>query len=125
MMKKWIGVLLILAMTFCFSACMDDGNTDDGADNENYVNYEFRSEKLLDQHYHKHGIEMGFDSAEAYEKAASDVVNNPDALYKTEQEDGDGVYYVEDTNEFVILSGDGYIRTYFLPNAGKAYYDRQ
>jgi pyocin large subunit-like protein len=68
---------------------------------------------------------MGFDSRESYEKAASDVINNPKALHKTEAEDGDYVYYVEETNEFVVLSKDGYIRTYFLPSGGKKYYDRQ
>ena len=68
---------------------------------------------------------MGFSSAEAYQKAACAVVNNPDALHKQEAEDGDDVYYVESTNEFVVVSKDGYIRTYFLPSGGKAYYDRQ
>ena len=87
--------------------------------------YRFRNYKLLDQHYEKHGIEMGFASREDYEKAASDVINNPKALHKTESEDGDYVYYVEETNEFVVLSQDGYIRTYFLPSQGKKYYDRQ
>ena len=38
---------------------------------------------------------------------------------------GDDVYYVEDTNEFVVLSRDGYIRTYFNPDRGKAYFDKQ
>ena len=90
-----------------------------------YVEYHFRNSRYLNEHYEKHGKEMGFANAKAYEKAASDVINNPDALHKTEKEDGDFVYYVEATNEFVILSPDGYIRTYFLPNAGKKYYDRQ
>ncbi len=85
----------------------------------------FRSKKLLDQHYEKHGIEMGFASAKEYEAAAAAVVSNPNALHKTEKEDGDDVYYVEASNEFVIVSQDGYIRTYFLPNAGLAYYERQ
>lgn len=95
------------------------------SEDDGYVEYYFRNQKLLNQHYEKHGIEMGFDSAESYEKAASDVINNPDALTKTEKEDGDFVYYVEATNEFVILSNDGYIRTYFLPDSGKKYYDKQ
>ena len=105
-----------------------DGN-EDNADNTSpdpdYISYHFRSDKLLTQHYEKHGIEMGFDSKESYEKAASDVINNPAALHKREAEDNDYVYYVEETNEFAVLSTDGYIRTYFLPSAGKAYYDRQ
>ena len=87
--------------------------------------YGFRNDKLLKDHYEKHGKEMGFGSAEDYEEAASDVVNNPNALHKTEKEDGDDVYYVEKTNEFVIVSTDGYIRTYFNPSGGINYYNRQ
>lgn len=87
--------------------------------------YYFRNDTLLTQHFEKHGIEMGFDSKESYEAAASKVVTNPDALHKIEAEDGDDVYYLEETNEFVIVSGDGYIRTYFLPSGGKKYFDKQ
>ena len=87
--------------------------------------YKFRNESLLNQHYEKHGVEMGFDSAKEYEAAASEVVNHPDALHKIEAEDGDDVYYLEATNEFVIVSGDGYLRTYFYPNDGIDYYNRQ
>ncbi len=94
-----------------------------------YVEYRFRNYKLLNQHFEKHGGEFrddfGYETAEEYEKGASDVINNPDALYKTEAEDGDGVYYLEATNEFVILSTDGYIRTYFRPNGGIDYFNRQ
>lgn len=87
--------------------------------------YYFRNAKLLGQHYEKHGIEMGFASEEEYEAAASDVINNPNALHKKEKEDNDEVYYVEETNEFAVLSADGYIRTYFYPSAGIKYYNRQ
>lgn len=87
--------------------------------------YRFRNKKLLDQHYEKHGREMGFASAADYEAAAAAVIANPNALTKTEAEDGDFVYYVESTNEFVILSTDGYIRTYFNPSSGIKYYNRQ
>jgi len=100
-------------------------DSDDGT----YVEYHFRSKKLLNQHFEKHGEEFaddfGYNSAAEYEKGASDVINNSSALHKTEAEDGDGVYYIEDTNEFVILSTDGYIRTYFRPNGGIDYYNRQ
>ncbi len=96
-----------------------------GSETAETISYTFRNKNALEGHYEKHGIEMGFDSAEEYEAAASAVVNNPEALHKTEAEDGDDVYYVEDTNEFVVVSTDGYIRTYFYPSAGKRYYDRQ
>lgn len=85
----------------------------------------FRNAKMLDEHFQKHGIEMGFSSAEEYQAAAAAVVNNPDSLHKLEAEDGDDVYYLESTNEFVIVSTDGYIRTYFKPDAGIDYYNRQ
>ncbi len=89
------------------------------------ADYKFRTYDLLKSHYKKHGQYMGFDSPEEYLAAANAVIANPDALTKTEKEDGDMVYYVEDTNEFVVLSTDGYIRTYFNPDSGKRYFDKQ
>lgn len=86
---------------------------------------QFRNEELLNSHYEKHGIEMGFSSAKEYEAAAAAVLSHPEVLHKIEAEDGDDVYYVESTNEFVVVSTDGYLRTYFLPNGGKKYFDRQ
>lgn len=87
--------------------------------------YTFKNNYRLEDHYEKHGKDMGFKDAESYEDAASKVVNNPEALHKTEEEDGDDVYYVEKTNEFVVVSPDGYIRTYFNPDDGINYYNRQ
>ncbi len=85
----------------------------------------FRNDKLLMEHFEKHGKDMGFGSPEEYLAGANAVVHNSDALHKTEQEDGDDVYYVRSTNDLVIVSVDGYIRTYFRPEDGAAYYDRQ
>ena len=124
MSKKIISIILVFVILL-LSACGSVPQEESNDEPITYVEYTFKSKKLLNQHYEKHGIDMGFASAEEYEKAASDVINNPDALSKLEKEDGDGVFYIEDTNEFVILSTEGYIRTYFLPDAGKSYYDRQ
>ena len=85
----------------------------------------FRKEHNLTDHYEKHGIEMGFDTAEEYLEAANAVINNPDTLHKIEAEDGDDVYYLEASNEFVVVSQDGYIRTYFCPSDGLDYFNRQ
>lgn len=104
----------------------DVSETDTSSVEEKIVSdYHFRNNELLTQHFEKHGIDMGFSDKESYEAAANAVINNPDALHKLEAEDGDDVYYVEATNEFVVLSTDGYIRTYFLPDSGKKYYDKQ
>lgn len=89
------------------------------------IEYTFRSEGTFQSHYEKHGIEMGFETKEDYLLAANKVILNPESLHKLEKEDGDDVYYLEESNEFVVVSKDGYIRTYFLPSAGIDYYNRQ
>lgn len=87
--------------------------------------YKFRNSELLNEHFEKHGKEMGFATAEDYQAAASAVVTSANALHKLEAEDGDDVYYIESSNDFVIVSTDGYIRTYFRPDNGIEYYNRQ
>lgn len=149
-MKKLIVAIVVLALVFFLGMLVgsdgdssqdDQVNTtqvsDDSSYEDEYVDdsdyeeepvykeYHFRSNSKRDDHYYKHGRYMGFEDPLEYEKAANDVINNPKALTKTEAEDGDYVYYVEDTNEFVVLSTDGYIRTYFEPDAGKRYFDKQ
>ena len=123
---KAVTVALVV-FALIYAVFFNDGSNSasDSATRSDYTDLEFRNEDLLYEHYDKHGKEMGFPSAEAYEDAASDVVENGKALHKTEAEDGDMVYYLEDTNEFVIVSPDGYIRTYFLPEDGIDYYNRQ
>lgn len=92
---------------------------------QHHTDYVFRSSRLLKEHFNKHGREMGFATPEDYEEAASSVANDPKALHKTQAADGDHVYYLERANELVIVSTDGYLRTYFCPDSGKRYFDRQ
>lgn len=87
--------------------------------------YSFRNERLLNQHYEKHGMEMGFATVEDYVEAANAVINHPDVLHKLEAEDNDDIYFLEDTSEFVVVSTDGFIRTYFIASGGIDYYNRQ
>lgn len=89
------------------------------------TNYWFRTKKLRDSHFEKHGIEMGFETPEEYIEAANRVICNPDALHKLEAEDNDHIYFIEETNEFVVLSQDGYLRTYYIANGGIDYFNRQ
>ena len=53
------------------------------------------------------------------------LIHNPNSLHRIEEEDGDDVYYLEENNGFVIVSIDGYIRTFFYPDDGLAYFNRQ
>ena len=138
--RKLMWVFLVAAIFFLFMGLFgkdflpkppqtnEDGSsavpaaTEVAADDEVYT---FANEYALASHYEKHGIEMGFDSAEAYEEAANDVIHDDDALHKYEADDGDDIYYLEEENHIVFVSGYGDIRTFFEPDAGKAYYDRQ
>lgn len=104
---------------------LDDTQSAQWAETPQEQQYSFRNERLLDQHYEKHGIEMGFATIEEYVAAANAVINHPDVLHKQEAEDNDDVYFLESTNEFVIVSTDGYIRTYFIASGGIDYYNRQ
>ena len=98
--------------------------TDEQTSEQNTAFYNFRTEQLLEEHFQKHGADTYCKTSSEYLAKANAVINNPNALKKTEAEDGDGVFYIEDTDEIVFLSTDGYIRTYFICS-GKAYFDRQ
>lgn len=85
----------------------------------------FRNFDLLQEHFEKHGQEMGYKSTEEYLAAANAVVADPSVLHKKQAEDGDDVYFLQKTNDLVIVSTDGYIRTYFRPEDGIEYFDKQ
>ena len=87
--------------------------------------YSFRSDTLLEEHYEKHKNEFSYATTEEYEIGANIVIQSEDALKKREADDGDYIFYLEATNEIVFLSTRGNIRTYFKPDSGKSYYDRQ
>ena len=87
------------------------------------VQYQFRKAQYLTEHFQKHRGDFTYATEGEYLQGANNVISNPNALHKLEAEDGDDVYYIESTREFVIVSTDGYIRTYF--KADRDYYDRQ
>ena len=103
----------------------DGTSLEEADDNTKEAIYTFRNRYLRDEHFQKHGNEFNYASAEEYEAGASAVVNDPAALHKKEADDNDDIYYLEKTNEFVIVSTDGYIRTYFKPRSGIKYYNKQ
>lgn len=121
-----IGAIVALMVLFVgFRQMVPKNNQANNSGYSSEAVLTFRNSSLLEEHYEKHGKDMGFSSAEEYEQAAASVVMNVSALHKIEAEDGDDLYYIESTNEFVIVSTDGYIRTYFKPDSGIDYYNRQ
>lgn len=89
----------------------------------------FRTDELLTEHYEKHVVlqkEFGDITKEEYLALAVRLVEHPAASVLTKADsDGNKLFYDPDTNEFAVLSDDGYIRTFFKPSGGQSYYDRQ
>lgn len=120
-------LLVLIVLTFLFIRVVRDSDDNNSSKMPSNVQEAvlFRSEKLMNEHYEKHGKQMGFSSAEEYLAGANATINNSTAICKTQEEDGDKVYYVESTNDLVIVSTDGFIRTYFRPEERKEYFERQ
>lgn len=85
--------------------------------------YAFRNTDRLQEHYAKHGTEVGASSAEQYQSMAASVITSPGVQHKNEADDGDDIYFKASTGEIVFVSGDGYIRTYFITD--QDYFNRQ
>lgn len=117
-------IVLLLGKLFNIDINWQEIRTNFGTQ-ENNVSLEFRNETLWEDHFEKHGSEFGYKSKEEYLKGANEVINSSTSKHKTEAEDGDEIYYDEEKNEIVFVSTDGYIRTYFKPNDGLNYYNRQ
>ncbi len=134
--SKFAVAVAIIAIIFCAVTAIGsfiDGLSDDNSagtdtltnsNSTNSVTYNFRTTEDLTEHYYKHGAETGDSSAEAYLAGANEVIQNPNALSKN-QSDGDTAYFLESTGEFAVLAPDGVIRTYFIPDDGIEYFNRQ
>lgn len=94
------------------------------------IEYYFRSESKYTQHYEKHGDEFtpifGKITLEEYLEYANALIASEDEDILTKySDDGDFMYFRESTGEFLVLADDGYIRTYFIPDDGIEYWNRQ
>lgn len=88
--------------------------------------YGFRTSVLWEDHFSKHGAELGKITKEQYLQMANDLINSKSKSVLTKYEDdGDKLFYDVNKNEFLVLSTDGYIRTFFKPDDGLDYYNKQ
>lgn len=85
--------------------------------------YTFYDTASMVSHYVKHGKEVGCDSMENYLYKANAVIENPKALKKIQQTDGDTAYFYPPTGDFAVVAKAGYIRTYF--KADSHYFNKQ
>jgi pyocin large subunit-like protein len=80
-----------------------------------------------EEHWAKHGREFPeFRSARDYEEGALRFITNPPpgTLVKTNDR-GDTLYYNPASNTFAVKDRRGEPRTFFRPDDGRAYWDRQ
>ena len=95
-----------------------------GSDSEDFEpGKHFKSATLLNNNFIAYGKAMGYRTADEYESGAVSVIGNEDALYKVDHAGGCEIYYIVESNEYVEVSDDGYIRAYFKPESGKEYFD--
>jgi hypothetical protein len=85
----------------------------DGAD--------FATAALRASHFADHGADLGYSDEASYLQGARNLFANPDVATFV-RPSGDVAYYLQDTNEFGVLSNANVIRTYFAPVRGAAYF---
>ena len=80
-----------------------------------------------EEHWEKHGREFPeFHNAQDYEHGAQAFVATPPTGTLTKHRDnGDTLFYDPATNTFAVADRRGEPRTFFRPNSGRAYWDRQ
>lgn len=114
-------VLCLLTSWSCVSASEQDVQDAGGA-----LSLAFASDERLEEHWVKHRSEFGQISRDEYLQRARTFFADESADKETKQrENGDELHFNASTSEFGVLSDDNTIRTYFRPNSGRRYWERQ
>jgi hypothetical protein len=87
----------------------------------------FRSRRLFEEHYTKHGREFGNISPQEYLARAQALRDAPGGGPILEARTPDGIISRFDrrSGAFGAYNPDRTIRTFFIPNAGERYFHRQ
>ena len=87
----------------------------------------FASQQKLQEHYRKHGHEFGAISEKEYLRLAQELRDRPAGGEVLEVLRADGVItrFDRKSGAFLAFNRDGFIRTFFRPNEGEAYFRRQ
>lgn len=97
------------------------------SDAEKYKNAVFATENLYQRHVSKHLSEYGGISEEEYINRARKLLQSPvsDDILSLKRSDGSVSKYRISTNEFVVGTKDGHIRTAFKPKEFMAYWRKE
>lgn len=94
------------------------------AKSEDIINIEFENQKLFARHYEKHQEEFGGITEKEYLEKANQFLREPlsEDVEQLERSDGSISRYKFSTNEFLVVTKEGKLRTYFKPTDGVAYW---
>jgi pyocin large subunit-like protein len=87
----------------------------------------FRSARLLEEHYQKHGSEFGAVSKQEYLRLAQELRDAPvgDPILESKRDNGEFSRFDKNKGYFGAYNPDRTIRTFFIPNEGERYFRRQ
>lgn len=87
----------------------------------------FRSRALLDEHYQKHGHEFGGIGKAEYLSLAQQLRDVPvgGPILEARRPDGEFSRFDRRHGYFGAYNRNGTIRTFFIPNDGERYFQRQ
>jgi len=87
----------------------------------------FRSRERLNEHFRKHGREFGVKRAGDYLRLAQLLRDRPrsDDVLEFVRNDAVTCKFDRASGAFVAYNSDGTLRTFFRPNDGEAYFERQ
>lgn len=87
----------------------------------------FRSPAKLEEHFRKHGAEFRAASVEEYLRLAQALRDAPvgGEILEIVRDDGTRSRFDRATGAFLAFDPDGTIRTFFRPNDGLRYFQRQ
>jgi pyocin large subunit-like protein len=87
----------------------------------------FRTRHLLEEHFARHGHEFGAITQEQYLRYAQQLRDARPGknILESRRADQGGAKFDRRRGWFVAYDGDGTIRTFFIPNDGIRYFERQ
>lgn len=88
------------------------------------INRTFSSQETLEKHYQKRLDEFGSITSDEYLQLANELASAPlsDDVEQIERSDGSISKYRFSTNDFLVITEDGSIRTFFKPKNTKDYW---
>jgi pyocin large subunit-like protein len=87
----------------------------------------FRSRRLFDEHFHKHGAEFGKITQAEYLRLAQELRDAPvgGPILEALKPGGDITRFDRRKSYFGAYNADRTIRSFFIPNDGERYFRRQ